>query len=201
MNNRLVTISKFLSKYLRHEPEALSLTLEPGGWVSVEDLLVGASTIGFPITAEELAQVVADNDKQRFSFNETGSRIRANQGHSTEVDLQLNEVEPPDRLYHGTVAKFVDAILAEGLRKMNRHDVHLSKDVQTATKVGERRGKPVILVVESGRMAADGYKFRLSANGVWLTDHVPPQYLRLLREEDDGRAAHLLARRRSDVTR
>ena len=138
----------------------------------------------FRSTAEELNQVVAENDKQRFSFDEAGSKIRANQGHSANVDLQLKEVEPPEQLYHGTVAKFVDAILAEGLRKMNRHDVHLSQDVQTATKVGQRRGKPVILVIESAKMAADGYQFRLSANGVWLTDHVPPQYIRLLKDDD-----------------
>lgn len=184
MHKRLITISKFLSKYLRHEPEALGLALGPGGWVPVEDLLAGASRIGFSITADELAQVVAGNDKQRFAFDETGLKIRANQGHSTEVDLQLKEAEPPERLYHGTVAKFVDAIRADGLKKMDRHDVHLSKDVQTATKVGQRRGKPVILVIESARMAADGYKFRLSENGVWLTDHVPPRYIRLLGEND-----------------
>jgi putative RNA 2'-phosphotransferase len=173
-----------LSKHLRHEPEALGLPLEPGGWVSVEDLLAGASRIGFSITTDELHRVVAENDKQRFSFDETGLKIRANQGHSTQVDLQLKEVEPPEWLYHGTVARFVDAIRAEGLKKMNRHDVHLSTDVQTATKVGERRGKPVVLVIESARMAADGYRFRRSANGVWLTEHVPPRYIRLLVEED-----------------
>ena len=184
MNKRLITVSKFLSKHLRHEPEALGLTLEPGGWVPVEQLLAGASRIGFSISTEELQRVVAENDKQRFAFDEMGLKIRANQGHSTDVDLQLQEVEPPDRLYHGTVAKFVDAIRGEGLRKMNRHDVHLSKDVETATKVGERRGKSVILMIESGRMAADGYKFRLSANGVWLTDHVPPQYIGLQGDED-----------------
>jgi len=184
MNQRLVTVSKFLSKYLRHEPEALSLTLEPGGWVPVEDVLAGASRIGFSITVEELKQVVAENDKQRFSFDEAGSKIRANQGHSAEVDLQLKEAEPPEQLYHGTVAKFLDAIRTEGLRKMNRHDVHLSKDAQSASKVGQRRGKPVILVIESAKMAADGYRFRLSANGVWLTDHVPPRYIRLLDEND-----------------
>lgn len=185
MNKRLVTISKFLSKHLRHEPEALGLVLDPGGWVVVKDLLAGATGIGFPITVEELNQVVAENDKQRFAFDVTGSKIRANQGHSTEVDLQLAEVEPPERLYHGTVAKYVDAIRTDGLKKMNRHDVHLSKDVETATKVGARRGKPVILVIESGRMAADGYTFRRSANGVWLTDHVPPHYVRLLGEKND----------------
>lgn len=184
MNNRLVTISKLLSKYLRHEPEALGLSLEPSGWVRVDEVLAGAAKIGFGITREELAQVVADNDKRRFAFDETGTKIRANQGHSTEVDLQLADVEPPERLYHGTVAKFISPIRAEGLKKMNRHDVHLSKDVATAINVGQRRGKPVILVIDSAKMAADGYKFRLSTNGVWLTDHVPPRYIRLLGDED-----------------
>lgn len=178
MNSRLVTVSKFLSKYLRHEPEKLGLRLESGGWVPVADLLAGAARIGFQIDRDELDRVIAENDKQRFSLDETGERIRANQGHSTEVDLQLEEVNPPEQLFHGTVSRFLDAILTEGLKKMNRHDVHLSHDVQTASKVGQRRGKPVILAIDSGRMAADGYKFRRSANGVWLTDHVPPQYIR-----------------------
>ena len=182
MSKRIVMISKFMSKYLRHEPEALGLNLELGGWVLIADLLEGAGKLGFPITREELLQVVAENDKQRFALDETVTKIRANQGHSTSVDLQLVEVEPPPQLFHGTVSKFLDAILVEGLKKMNRHDVHLSKDVETAAKVGERRGKPVILIVDSAMMAADGYKFRLSENGVWLTDHVPPKYIR--RNED-----------------
>jgi putative RNA 2'-phosphotransferase len=179
MSQRLITVSKFLSKYLRHDPAALGLTLEPGGWVLVDDVLAGAAKLRFAISREELLQVVAENDKQRFSLDESGAKIRANQGHSTEVDLQLAEAQPPPELFHGTVSKFLDAIMADGLKKMNRHDVHLSKDVHTATKVGERRGKPVILIVDSARMAADGYKFRLSENGVWLTDHVPAKYLRI----------------------
>ena len=178
MNPRLVTVSKFMSKYLRHEPEALGLVLEPGGWVFVDDLLDGAADVGFRISRAELDQVVADNDKRRFSFDESGEKIRANQGHSTAVDLQLPDVPPPERLYHGTPEKFVALILADGIKKMSRHDVHLSVDVATATKVGLRRGKPVILVVDSGRMAADGHTFRVSANGVWLTDHVPAKYVR-----------------------
>jgi putative RNA 2'-phosphotransferase len=178
MNSRLVTVSKFLSKHLRHEPEKLGLVLEPGGWVLVDDLLDGAAEIGFAISRADLNEVVAENDKRRFSLDESGERIRANQGHSTAVDLELPDVPPPERLFHGTPEKFVAVILAEGLKKMKRHDVHLSPDVATAVKVGARRGKPVILVVDSGRMAADGHTFRVSANGVWLTDHVPPQYLR-----------------------
>jgi putative RNA 2'-phosphotransferase len=185
MNKRLITVSKFLSKYLRHEPEALGLSLEPGGWVSVENLLAGAAKNGFSITKEELVQVVAENDKKRFAFDDAGTRIRANQGHSADVDLQLQAAQPPAQLFHGTVRQFLDAILLEGLKKMARHDVHLSKDVQTASKVGQRRGKPVILVIDSGKMATDGFTFRLSDNGFWLTDHVLPQYIRLLEEADD----------------
>lgn len=180
MPKRLVTVSKFLSKYLRHEPEALGLTLEPSGWVLVDDLLAGAARQGFEITRDELFQVVAENDKRRFSLDETRTKIRANQGHSTKVDLQLEEAEPPSELFHGTVSKFLDVILTDGLKKMDRHDVHLSKDVETALKVGGRRGNPIVLVIDSGKMSADGYKFRLSENGVWLTDHVPPQYIRVV---------------------
>lgn len=179
MNKRLITVSKFLSKHLRHEPEALELTLAPGGWVAVDDLLAGAAKIGFLISREELERVIAENDKQRFALDEAGQCIRANQGHSTEVELQLPETDPPEVLFHGTVERFLDAIRAEGLKKMNRHDVHLSPDVQTAIKVGQRRGKPVILAIDSSKMASDRYKFRVSANGVWLTDHVPAQYIRL----------------------
>lgn len=180
MSKRLTTVSKFVSKHLRHEPEALGIMLAPGGWVKVDDLLAGARRIGFPINVEELKKVVAESDKRRFAFDDTGTLIRANQGHSTEVDLELPEATPPDLLYHGTVPKFLNVILVDGLQKMARHDVHLSPDTATAEKVGERRGKPVILVVDARAMTADGYKFRVSANGVWLTDHVPAKYLRRL---------------------
>lgn len=177
MSHRSVTISKFMSKYLRHEPEVLGLTLEPGGWVLIDDLLTGAAEQGFLFTKEELVQVVQQSDKQRFAVDDQLTRIRANQGHSTEVDLQLQGTVPPSQLFHGTVAKFLDSILADGLLKMSRHDVHLSQDLETAAKVGQRRGKPVILIIDSAKMTADGYKFRRSENGVWLTDHVPPQYI------------------------
>ena len=184
MSKRIVTISKFMSQYLRHEPEALGLNLEPGGWVLIADLLEGAQKHGFPISKAELVQVVAENDKQRFSLDDTETKIRANQGHSTSVDLQLDDLEPPPQLFHGTASKFVEIIFFEGLKKMNRHDVHLSADIETAARVGQRRGKAVILVIDSGKMAADGFTFRLSENGVWLTDHVPPKYLRLIKEID-----------------
>ncbi len=166
-----------LAKYLRHTPRELGLMLQVGGWVLVDDLLAAAEKNGFPISYDELVDCVETNDKQRFAFDETGDLIRANQGHSVEVDLQLEEREPPETLYHGTVERFLSSILKEGLVRGKRHHVHLSKGVETATKVGARRGKPVIFKVDAGRMHHDGHKFLLSANGVWLTDAVPPGYL------------------------
>lgn len=177
MTPRLVTVSKFLAKHLRHAPEALGLTLQPGGWVSVDDLLAASQRAGFAISYDELIECVETNDKQRFAFDDTGDLIRANQGHSVEVDLQLEQKKPPEVLYHGTVERFLASIMAEGLKKGKRHLVHLSKDVETAGKVGARRGKPVILQVNSGKMHAEGFKFFLSVNGVWLTDSVPAAFL------------------------
>jgi putative RNA 2'-phosphotransferase len=177
---RRIHVSKYLSRHLRHAPEDLGLVLEPGGWVFIDDLLLGASEAGFPITSEELDAVVRACEKQRFAVDETGTKIRANQGHSAEVDLQLESADPPPELYHGTPERNREAILRDGLHKMARHHVHLSPDTQTASKVGQRRGKPVILVVNAARMRADGHVFFRSANGVWLVDHVPPEYLRPL---------------------
>lgn len=177
MDRSMVRVSKFLAKHLRHAPEALGLTLQPGGWVSVDDLLAASERAGFPISYDELIECVETNDKQRFSFDDTGDLIRANQGHSVLVDLQLEEKEPPEVLYHGTVERFLVSIMAEGLKKGKRHHVHLSRDVETARKVGARRGKPIILQVNAGKMHAQGFKFFLSANGVWLTDSVPAAFL------------------------
>jgi len=177
MDRRLVTVSKFLAKHLRHAPDALGLSLQPGGWVSVDDLLAASELAGFAITYDELIECVETNDKKRFSFDDTGDLIRANQGHSVDVDLQLEQKEPPKVLYHGTVERFLASIMAEGLKKGKRHHVHLSKDVETARKVGARRGKPVILRVNSGQMHGEGFKFFLSVNGVWLTDSVPVDFL------------------------
>ena len=176
----LITISKFLSKHLRHQPEALGLTLEVGGWVTVNDLLAACQHYGFPITITELREVVATDNKMRYSFSEDETKIRANQGHSTKVEMDFKEVQPPDKLYHGTVGKFLDSIMSDGLKKMNRHHVHLSKDEKTATIVGGRRGKPVILEVDAGAMHAVGYKFYVSVNGVYLTDSVPVFYIKRL---------------------
>ena len=177
MDKRLVTVSKYLAKHLRHAPHELGLELQPGGWVPVDDLLTAAEKHGFPIAYDDLVECVETNDKQRFAFDVSGEMIRANQGHSVEVDLQLEEREPPEFLYHGTVERFLSSILKDGLMRGKRSHVHLSKDMETATKVGARRGKPVILTVDAGRMHREGHKFYRSANGVWLTDAVPPSYL------------------------
>lgn len=176
-DDRLVKISRRLSLHLRHRPGALGLTLEPGGWVSVESLLSALARHGLRVTRTELDQVVADNDKQRFAFDETGTRIRANQGHSVPVDLELTVEAPPPVLYHGTVAQSLPGIEHDGLRPMRRHHVHLSSTHDTARTVGARRGTPIVLTVDAAAMAADGYEFYISANGVWLTAEVPSRYL------------------------
>ncbi|GAA2403149.1 RNA 2'-phosphotransferase [Streptomyces viridochromogenes] len=173
---RTVKVSKYLSKHLRHQPQRIGLTLDEGGWVEIDTLIAAARAHGFPFTRDELDHVVAANDKKRFAVD--GTRIRASQGHSVEVDLGLPPATPPPYLYHGTVAAHLDAIRAEGLRPMNRHDVHLSPDRDTATRVGARRGRPVVLSVDTGAMHRDGHLFHVSANGVWLTKAVPPEYLR-----------------------
>jgi putative RNA 2'-phosphotransferase len=175
---RRVKVSKYLSKHLRHAPERLGLTLAPGGWVDVQALLDACARNRFPITRVELDEVVATNDKQRFSFSEDRARIRANQGHSTEVDLQLTSAEPPDVLFHGTGERTFDAIMENGLLKMSRHHVHLSIDVETARRVGARHGRPVVLSVDAKAMRGDGIDFFVSDNRVWLVDHVPARYLR-----------------------
>jgi putative RNA 2'-phosphotransferase len=177
MERRLVTVSKFLAKHLRHAPDALGLTLQSGGWVSVDALLAASTRAGFAISYDELIECVETNDKKRFSFDDTGDLIRANQGHSVEVDLQLEAKQPPEVLYHGTVERFLASILAEGLKKGKRHHVHLSRDEETARKVGARRGKPILLKVDAGRMHAEGFTFFVSVNGVWLTDAVPSRFL------------------------
>jgi putative RNA 2'-phosphotransferase len=170
-------LSKRLSLHLRHAPGDIGLTLRPGGWVPVEDLLSALVRNGVQVGRDELDEVVASSDKQRFAFDDTGTLIRANQGHSVKVDLGLAEAAPPDVLFHGTVAAALPAIRGEGLRPMKRHHVHLSASEETATTVGARRGTPVVLRVDAARMAADGHRFLRSDNGVWLVDAVPPGYL------------------------
>ena len=177
MDNRAVWISKFLSLVLRHQPEKIELRISPSGWVSMEELIESSRQRGIVFTLEELQNVVASNDKKRFSLSEDGLSIRANQGHSIEVELGYAPTAPPDVLYHGTADRFLASIKQQGLIKGKRHHVHLSADVDTATKVGRRHGKPIVLKVEAGKMYQDGFVFYLSANKVWLTERVPIQYL------------------------
>lgn len=175
---RVVKISKYLSKHLRHTPELLGLTLEPGGWVPVSSLLVACESRHFRITQDELDEVVARNNKQRFSYDPAGLRIRANQGHSVAVDLQLEPQEPPPVLYHGTARQYLEGIMREGLRRKSRHHVHLSEDMWTALNVGARHGMPVVLQVDTTAMHRAGFTFYHSENGIWLVDSVPSEYLR-----------------------
>lgn len=180
MNERdRVRLSKLLSYHLRHDPGGLGLTLEPGGWAPVEAVLAGCARKGVRVGVAELREVVASSDKQRFALDPDGTKIRANQGHSVDVDLQLRPTEPPAILYHGTGERAVAAILREGLRKQQRHHVHLSSDVDTARKVGARHGRPAVLRVDAAAMRAEGVQFFRADNGVWLVDHVPPRYLSL----------------------
>lgn len=173
-------IGKFISLVLRHKPETIGVQLDENGWATVDELIAGCAKKGVRFTKEQLDEIVATNNKQRYSFNADKTLIRANQGHSVEVDVELKSADPHEFLYHGTVAKFLDAILAEGLKKMSRQHVHLSRDQQTAFNVGSRRGKAVILKVRAAEMAAAGHTFYLSENGVWLCDAVPAQYIDIL---------------------
>lgn len=171
------TISKFLSLILRHNPQTIGLHIDENGWADVQELLMKSAQKNRSFSFADLKEIIATNDKQRFSFNSNETKIRANQGHSINIDLALTTGEPPAFLYHGTVDKFLANIRQQGLLKMSRQHVHLSKDRETAEKVGSRRGKPVILSVRSGHMFRDGFSFFLSENGVWLTDHVPAGYI------------------------
>jgi putative RNA 2'-phosphotransferase len=177
LQNNSTNSSKFLSLILRHHPEKIGITLDENGWADVDELLAKMNAAGTAISKEILSEVVSANDKQRFAFNSNQTQIRASQGHSVNIDLDLKEQIPPAFLYHGTVAGFISSIQAEGLQKMQRTHVHLSADIATAQKVGSRRGKPVILTIQSGQMYKDGLQFFLSANGVWLTNHVPSVYI------------------------
>lgn len=171
------TISKFLSLVLRHAPETIQLQLDKNGWANVDELIIQSHQFGKEFDFGLLEEVVETNDKKRFTFNEDLTKIRANQGHSIDVELNLKESEPKDFLYHGTVEKFIDSIKKEGLQKMSRQYVHLSKDKETAIKVGSRRGKPIVLKINAPKMFLDGYKFYLSENNVWLLDEVPTKYI------------------------
>lgn len=172
-----VTISKFLSYVLRHRPDAIGLTLDENGWAETDDLLTCSQRHGKPISVEVLKRVVAQNDKKRFEFSQNNAKIRASQGHSVAVRLDYQPKQPPALLYHGTIKKFMEQIQQQGLCKMKRHHVHLSADQKTASKVGSRRGIPVILQIRAEEMHNEGHAFFLSTNGVWLVEHVPPEFI------------------------
>ncbi len=176
-------ISKFLSLVLRHKPEEIGIELDDQGWVSVSELLDGLNRNKMNITIEMLQEVVVSNDKQRFVFSDDESQIRANQGHSVSVELGYEEAIPPQILRHGTPEKFVSSIMADGLLKMQRHHVHLHVDIETSIAVGARRGKPVLLEIRSEEMHRDGFRFYVTPNNVWLTDHVPAKYIQIAKDQ------------------
>lgn len=173
----ITSTSKFLSLVLRHQPQTVGVTPDRHGWVPIDELLEKCGACGHPITRALLEEVVATSPKQRFAISEDGLRVRANQGHSIEVELGYEPAQPPEWLFHGTIGSVLQAIRAEGLTKMSRHHVHLSADETTARAVGARRGRPIVLRIATGRMHDDGHVFFLSANGVWLTNHVPADYI------------------------
>ncbi|MEL6643741.1 MAG: RNA 2'-phosphotransferase [Pseudomonadota bacterium] len=173
-NRKLISASKFMSLVLRHDPGSVGLQLDGSGWAAIDDLVARSNG---RLTDQTVREIVATNDKQRFAISDDGMRIRANQGHSVEVDLGLAPVTPPETLYHGTSQRALDAILREGLKRMSRQHVHLSSDVTTATVVGQRHGKPVVLSVAAGQMHRAGIAFFQSANGVWLVTEVDQKYL------------------------
>lgn len=175
-----VRLSKMLSLWLRHKPDAAGLTLDPQGWTEVDAVLAALARDGVTCDWQELLRIVEESDKQRFELSDDANRIRARQGHSVAVDLDWPRVSPPTLLYHGTVERFLPAILAEGLRPMRRHHVHLSPNMETATRVGARRGQPVILAIRAAALEEDGQSFYLTSNQVWLTEQVPPAYIQIL---------------------
>lgn len=188
MDERLVPLSKTVAYVLRHNPGAGGVTLDGAGWVAIDELLAGLQASGYDIGPDELDTIVHGSDKARYEIKQ--GRIRAAQGHSISVDLGLDRRTPPDHLFHGTVERFLASILESGLRPGERTHVHLSIDRETASTVGARRGAPVILVVDAGRMDRDGHRFWRAENGVWLVDSVPAQYLTIAgrprAELDDG---------------
>ena len=173
-----ISISKFLSLVLRHQPDTIGITLDDAGWIDIDALICAMQQHGQDISRADLDHVVATNSKKRFAYDERGQRIRAQQGHSIQsVDLKYEPAYPPEALFHGTAAQVVDSILRDGLKPMKRQHVHLSADVETAKKVGERHGKPVVLEVDAAAMHTVGHVFYLTPNGVWLTNDVGPAYL------------------------
>lgn len=178
MKNSLAEISKFLSFVLRHEPDAIGITLDRDGWTDIDGLIEAARASGKQIDRNLIDVVVGTNDKKRFAISEDGSSIRAVQGHSSKsVAIAFSEAVPPQFLYHGTATRFIDSIRIDGLHRGARHHVHLSQDPQTAVEVGQRHGKPLVLTISALLMHERGMKFFQAANGIWLTDAVPPCFI------------------------
>jgi len=178
MSKNEMIISKFLSLVLRHQPETIGIQLDKNGWTDVNELIEKTKNYGIKFNRETLNHIVATNSKKRFAFNDTLDKIRASQGHSVEIELGYTNQKPPEILFHGTAEKFVQSILDTGLEKRNRQHVHLSSDLETAIKVGQRHGKPFIFNVLAEQMYNDNFQFYISENGVWLTDNVPTKYLK-----------------------
>ena len=173
-----VKISKRLSLVLRHNPQSIGITLDPSGWASVDDLLKRLNDKGVRIDRQILQTIVAENPKKRFEFNADQTSIRARQGHSVNVDLGYQSTTPPDILYHGTAEKFLVPILKEGLKKQQRHHVHLSTNIPLMLEVARRRGKASLIEIDAKQMHQDGYEFYVTENDVWLSEHIPPQYIK-----------------------
>lgn len=178
LESKDVELGKFISLILRHKPQVIGITLDQNGWADTQELLAGINASGCYIDMEILERIVRENNKKRYSFNEDKSRIRANQGHSISVNVEMKEMTPPDELYHGTADRFLDSIREKGILKMNRQYVHLSADAETAKAVGKRHGKPVVLVIDTKKMAEDGYTFWLSDNGVWQSEDIKWEYVK-----------------------
>ena len=177
IKNDDVSLGRFISLVLRHEPSAAGIELDSEGWADVGGLIRGVCNTGRKLDMETLERIVRENNKQRYSFNEDKTKIRANQGHSIDVHIDMKIMMPPDVLYHGTSDAFLNSTKEKGILKMSRQYVHLSKDMETAIKVGKRHGKPVVLVIDTARMSADGFVFRLSDNGVWQSEDIPWKYV------------------------
>jgi len=179
-------LSIFISLILRHKPEEIGITLDKHGWANVKELIAGINASGRKINMEMLEEIVRTDNKGRYSFNENKTLIRANQGHSVPVDVELKEATPPDVLYHGTATRYLDVIMREGIKPMRRLYVHFSKDLETGVNVGNRHGKAAVLIVDAKRMFEDGVKFYLSENGVWLTKYVDRKYINEIKYIDVG---------------
>ncbi|MDE6760481.1 MAG: RNA 2'-phosphotransferase [Lachnospiraceae bacterium] len=173
-----IELGKFISLILRHKPEVIGITLDENGWADTQELLSGINASGRYIDLTVLERIVRENNKKRYSFNEDKTKIRANQGHSVHVDVEMKEMMPPDELYHGTAERFLKSIREKGILKMNRQYVHLSTDVESAKVVGKRHGKPVVLVIDTKKMVEDGYHFWLSDNGVWQSEEIKWEYVK-----------------------